>query len=108
MTTDVCNELSAAGWREYPNQFNAYSRCFYKQHETPTRCHGNQDKPGVQLQISVSEIAGRTSMELDLCAGLKDETWLTLKNYSLPATVKEVTALIPRLLAAWESFATVV
>ncbi len=42
-------------------------------------------------------------MELELCAGLKDETWLTIQNYALPKTVKEVTALIPRMLSIWEA-----
>lgn len=46
--------LLADGWREYPNQFRRYARCFYKRFDTPTRCHGNDDKPGVQIQIAVS------------------------------------------------------
>ena len=96
-------ELLAGGWREYPNQFRKYARCFYKQFDTATRCHWNDDKPGMQIQISVSEHEGRVSMELELCAGMKDETWLTIHNYALPKTVNEVTALIPRMLAVWES-----
>ena len=99
----VCSDLLADGWREYPNQFRKYARCFYKRFDSPTRCHGNGDKPGVQIQISVSEHEGRASMELELCAGLKDETWLTIHNYALPKTVKDVTVLIPRMLAVWES-----
>ena len=95
--------LLADGWREYPNQFRKYARCFYKRFDTPTRCHGNDDKAGMQIQVSVSEHEGRASMELELCAGLKDETWLTIHNYALPKTVEEVTALIPRMLAVWES-----
>ena len=97
------SDLLADGWREYPNQFKKYARCFYKRFDTPTRCHGNNDKSGMQIQISVSEHEGRASMELELCAGLKDETWLTIHNYALPKTVGEATALIPRMLAAWES-----
>lgn len=97
-------QLLADGWREYPNQFRNYTRCFYKRVETPTRCHGNTDQHGIQIQISVSDgHAGGVAMELELCAGLKDETWLTLHNYALPKTVEEVTALIPRMLVAWES-----
>jgi len=42
-------------------------------------------------------------MELELCAGLKDETWLRILNYGLPRTVDEITALIPRMLAIWEA-----
>ena len=96
-------DLLAAGWREYPNQFKKYARCFYKRFDTPTRCHGNDDKPGVQVMIAVSVMETWMSMEIELCAGLKDETWLKIQNYALPKTVKEVTALIPRMLAAWES-----
>jgi hypothetical protein len=56
------------------------------------------------IEIAVSDgYPGGVSMEIELCAGLKDETWLIIKNYSLPETVEEVTALIPRLLAMWES-----
>lgn len=99
----VCSDLLADGWREYQNQFRKYARCFYKRFDTPTRCHGNNDKAGVQIQISVSYHEWRASMELELCASLKDKTWLTIQNYSLPNTVKEVTALIPRMLLVWES-----
>ena len=96
--------LLADGWREYPNQFRKYARCFYKRFDTPTVCSGNSNKPGMQIEISVSDgYAGGVSMEMELCAGLKDGTWLKIQNYSLPKTVAEVTALIPRLLAMWES-----
>lgn len=99
----ACMELFADGWREFPDQFKKYARCFYKRFDTPTRCHGNDDKPGVQVTIAVSELNGWMSMEMELCAGLKDETWLKIQNYALPKTVKEVTALVPRMLAIWES-----
>lgn len=99
----ACMELLADGWREFPDQFKKYARCFYKRFDTPTRCHGNDDKPGVQVTIAVSELDGWMSMEMELCAGLKDETWLKIQNYVLPKTVKEVTALVPRMLAVWES-----
>jgi hypothetical protein len=96
--------LLADGWREYPNQGRKYARCFYKNFETPTRCHGNDERPGVQIEISVSDgYAGGVSMEMELRAGLKDETWLNIQNYALPKTVEAVTALIPRLLAMWET-----
>ena len=100
----ICDELLADKWREYPNQFKKYARCFYKQLDTPTRCSGKDDKAGIQIQISVSDgFAGEASLEMELCAGLKDETWLIIHNYSLPKTVEEVTALIPRMLATWEA-----
>lgn len=101
---NAIDELVSDGWREYPNQSGRYARCFYKRFETPTRCFGNSEKQGLQIQIKVYEHRGRSaSMELELCAGLTDETWLSLVNYSLPRTVKEVTALIPRMLAVWEA-----
>lgn len=95
--------LLANGWREYPNQFKKHARCFYKQFATRTRCHGNDDKPGIQIEISVSQYEGRESMELEMCAGLKDGTWLKIHNYGLPNTVEEVTDLIPRMLSVWEA-----
>jgi hypothetical protein len=96
--------LLADGWREYPNQFRKYARCFYKRFDTPSVCSGNSDKPGMQIEIAVSDgYAGGVAMEMELCAGLKDGTWVEIQNYSLPKTVEEVTALIPRLLAMWES-----
>lgn len=95
--------LLADGWREYPNQFKKWGRCFYKRFDTPTRCHGNSDKVGVQIEISVTEFEGRISMELELCGGLKDETWLKIHNYALPDDLKKVIALIPRMLTTWET-----
>ena len=98
-----CEELKADGWREYPNPVKSYARCFYKQIDTPTVCFGNQDKPGVQIEVSVSEFREFTSMSIELRAGLKDDTWLIIQNYSIPNDVKSVKALIPRLLAVWEA-----
>lgn len=102
--SEICDQLASEGWREYLNQFKKHSRCFYKQLETPTGCSGNDDKPGMQIEISVSDgFAGEASLEMELCAGLKDDTWLKILNYSLPKTVEEATALIPRMLATWEA-----
>ena len=107
MKTDVpkiCSELLSDGWRECPNQFKRYARCFYKRFETPSVCSWNFEKPGIQIEISVSEgCAGGVSLEMELCAGLKDESGLKIQNYALPKTVKEVTALVPRMLSIWES-----
>ena len=104
-TAAFCSErLLTSGWREYPNQFKKYARCFYKQFDTPSACSGNYDKPGVQIEIAISDgYSGEVSMEMELTCGLKDETWLKIQNYSLPKTIEQVTALIPRLLAMWES-----
>jgi len=99
----ICDDLIFDGWREYPDGSRKYARCFYKRFSTPTRCACNDDKDGMQAMIAVSEFAGRTSMELELCGELKDGTWLKIENYSLPKTAKEVAALVPRLLFLWES-----
>lgn len=98
-----CIVLAAEGWHEYNDATREYARCFAKQYDTPTRCHSNHDKEGVQVMISVSAFDGRVSLELELCAALKDETWVKILNYGLPKNVKEATALIPRMLAAWEA-----
>lgn len=95
--------LAADGWREYPNQFKKYARCFYKQFDTPTRCHGNGESPGIQVEIAVSERDGRESYEMELCGQLRDGTWIRLHNYGLPDDIHEVVALTPRLLAVWEA-----
>ena len=98
-----CRALLADGWREYPNQLKKHARCFYKRFDTPTPCAGNDNKPGMQIQIDVSEHDGQALMELELCAGLKDGTWLMILNYALPKAVEDVTVLVPRMLALWES-----
>jgi len=100
--TTIYEQLVRDGWREYPNQFRSYSRCFYKKLDTSTRCHCNDDKPGIQIEIAVSEHEGRVSMELELCAGVRDETWFKIQNYSLPKTLDGVYLLIPRMISAWE------
>lgn len=101
---EICAEqLLAQGWRECPNQFKRHSRCFYKRFDTPTRCHGNYDKPGMQIELALSEYGGLASMEIELCAGLKDGSWVALHNYGLPKNLDGVLALIPRLLKIWEA-----
>lgn len=93
------------GWKEYPDPFRKYARCFYKRIQTPTRCSGNDDKDGIQVCLSVSEYGGRESIELEICAGLKDETWIKLLSYSLPGGVDAALAAIPRMIATWEFMA---
>ena len=95
--------LAAGGWREYPNQFKKYARCFYKQFDTQTRCHCNDDKSGIQVEIAVSEWEGVESYEMELSGELGDETWIRLHNHGLPKDIEQVAALIPRLLAVWEA-----
>lgn len=76
---------------------------FYKRHDTPTRCAGNDDKDGMQVCIYVSELQGALCIEMEVCGGLSDGTWLKLHNYSLPQDVRKVIDIIPRILAAWEA-----
>lgn len=103
LAVDVGSVLLSLGWREGRDQFRAYARMFYKRYDTPTRCAGNDDKEGMQVCLYVSEWQGRQSIEMELCGGLSDGTWLKLHNYGLPQDVHGVLALIPRILAVWEA-----
>ncbi len=102
---ECCLQLQAAGWKEWKNQLKKHARCFYKRFPTPTNCACNWDKEGMQIQLAVSNTMTCESvvMELTLCGELKDGTWVEFLNYGLPKTVKEVTALVPRMLAIWEA-----
>ena len=98
--------LLSDGWKEYPDQFRKYARCFFKRFETPTRCACNNDKEGMQVCVSVSEYDGRASYEIDLHGELPDETWIKLQNHGMPNDIKAGLATIPRLLATWEFIAS--
>lgn len=95
--------LKADGWREYPNQFKDGPRCFYKRFAA-TPCAHNDDKPGIQVELSVSRYRPDVaeSFELEIVGAIHDGTWVVLKNYSLPSDVKEVLRRIPALVALWE------
>jgi len=99
----ICKTLLEQGWKEYPNQFKKYSRSFYKYFETPTSCHCNNDKTGIQIEISVSEWQGAESCELELGGELADGTWMNFHNHGLPKDIDAVLALIPRMLSVWEA-----
>jgi hypothetical protein len=99
----IAAALIADGWREYPDQFKTFARSFFRRYNTPTRCHHNDSRPGVQIQVSVSEFDGVGSCELELCAELSDGTWVKLQNYQIPNGVNRVIACVPRLLATWEA-----
>jgi hypothetical protein len=102
----ICETLIKKGWKECPNQFKKCARCFYKQFETPTSCHCNNDKTGIQVEISVVESAVvefAGSCELELVGELADGTWMRLHNHGLPADINSVLALIPRMLMVWEA-----
>ena len=94
--------LLADEWKEYPDRFRKYARCFFKRFDTPTPCAGNADKSGMQICVGVSEYEGRTSYEIELQAELPDGTWIKLHNYGMPEDIEKGLATIPRLLATWE------
>lgn len=105
-TSSAIASLESGGWREYTDQFRKGTRCFYKRIDTPTRCHCNSDKDGLQVCIAVGEIDGYTSIEMDIRAELPDGSWVTLHNYGMNhLTMDQVFASIPRLLSAWELLA---
>jgi len=106
--SDTIQYLQDDGWREYPDQLRKQTRCFYKRFDTPTRCHCNDDKEGLQVCAGVSTWDdGRESVELDIAGELPDESWIQLKGYGLDrnADIKAILASVPRLLAAWEVLA---
>jgi len=99
----ICKTLLEQGWKECPNQFKQYARCFYKLFATPTSCHCNNDKTGIQVEVSVAEWPGTGSCELELSGELADGTWMRLHNHGLPKDLDAVLALIPRMLMVWEA-----
>lgn len=99
----IAEKLKADGWVGCRNQFKPHSRCFYKRFPAKHLCQHNTDKPGMQVELSVSNgFKGIPSMELELCGGMKDGTALILHNYCLPSELSKVIALIPRLLKVWD------
>jgi len=99
----ICKTLLEKNRKESPNQFKKYSRCFYKHFETPTSCHCNNDKTGIQVEVSVAEWQEIGSCELELSGELADGTWMRLHNHGLPRDIDAVLALIPRMLMVWEA-----
>jgi hypothetical protein len=97
------DKLLADDWREYPDQFRKYARCFYKRFDTPTRCACNDDKAGMQICFAVSEYEGVESIEADICGELPDGTWVKIMQHGLPKDLAGCLAVIPRMLATWES-----
>jgi hypothetical protein len=99
----ICETLIKQGWKECPNQFKKCARCFYKHFETPTSCHCNNDKTGIQVEVSVADWQGIGSCELELSGELVDGTWMRLHNHGLPRDIDAVLSLIPRMLMVWEA-----
>jgi hypothetical protein len=106
-TMSAIETLLSYGWRECANPFNRFARCFYKQHDTPTRCCGNDDKEGIQVCIAVYE--GSAEMpegyEVEIAGGLKDGTWISLTQWALRNEIASALSIIPRLLSTWEHIA---
>jgi len=98
----IYETLIKQGWKEYPNQFKK-SRSFFKHFETPTSCHFNKSKAGIQVEVSVVEWQGAESCELELGGELADGTWMNFHNHGLPKDIDAVLALIPRMLMVWEA-----
>jgi len=101
----IYDTLLADNWREYPDQFRKYARCFFKRFDTPTLCHCNDDKDGIQVCIAVSEHKGKHSIEIDVAGELQDETWVKIHQWAMPSDLPSCLAAIPRMLKAWETIA---
>ena len=101
----VMAQLTKDGWRESPNAGPSHSRMLYKRFSTPTRCRLNDDRPGIQVCITVSSHDKYWSYELDLAGELHDGTWIRLHNWILPPLIDDGLALIHRLLQTWEFMA---
>ena len=102
----MVRHLVDEGWNEWPNPFERTARCFYKRFKTPTRCHLNDDRDGMQVQISLyTEHSVGYEMRLD--GELSDGTWIEFHQWSLPENIEDGIALIPRLLQTWEFMSNV-
>ena len=98
----IIDQLTADGWREYPDQLRTYYRCFFKRFYTPTVCRCNDDKEGLQVCVAVSEHNGVESYEIDLCGELPDGSWIKLQNWATLADFEKGSQIIPKLLRTWE------
>lgn len=94
--------LESDGWKQYPDQFRKHAKCLFKRFDTPTRCHCNDSKPGMQVCISVSEHCGVENFELDLCGEVSDGSWIKLQSYGVLNGIDGALEAIPRLMATWE------
>jgi len=106
---DMREFLEENGWREYPDPLSETAIAYYKQYETKTRCHCNDEKSGIQVAIRLyPPIKLDTTppldpaYEIELCGELKDGTWFKLHQWSIREDIDVGIKIIPRLLAAWE------
>lgn len=101
---EIIQLLEDTGWKRYPDQFREYAACMFKRFDTPTRCHFNDDKEGIQVCIAVSDhLANHASIEVDVSGELSNGTWIKLHNYAFGSDINKALAAVPRLLAAWET-----
>ncbi len=56
----------------------------------------------MQVCVAVSRYEQWWSYELDLSGELPDGTWIKLHNWSMPESLEDGLATIPRLLKTWE------
>jgi hypothetical protein len=58
----------------------------------------------MQVCVNYYKHEDNESFQIDLSGQSDDGTWLELKNYSLSSDIEKAIAVIPRLLATWETF----
>ena len=106
MKQEIIKRLTSDGWVVYPDQFRT-ATCLYKRYATPTKCHCNNGRDGIQVCVAVSEFehisCNHASIEVDIVGELGDESWVKLLNYSFGSDIDKALGAIPRLLAAWEA-----
>jgi hypothetical protein len=98
----ITEYLPKQGWKEWPDAFKKYGKSYFKRFPTPTRCHLNKDKEGIQVQIVVSEWEGKENHEVFLQGELKDGTWFNFHQHGLKTIRHSITKVIPRMIACWE------
>lgn len=96
--------LMADGWKQLRNPITLADAAYWKRFDTPTRCAHNEDKDGLQVCAYVYSHDGRESVELDMYGGLQDGSAVKMQAYS-HADLDAALASIPRMLAAWETYA---
>ena len=101
--------LIANGWKECPDPFSKDCRSFFKRFSTPTPCHLNNNKEGMQICIKVFDWKdypqfkpNGESYQIDLQGELEDETWIKFEQWGTPNNIEDGLKLIPRMLALWE------
>jgi hypothetical protein len=109
----LCQILLDNDWKESPDIFMKNSRCFFKKFEALAECNTNGKGNGIQVCVSVSNYRAydhdTQSVEVNISAEHKDESWIEIKNYGViivPENIEEVNKLAGRLVKTWETFAS--